>query len=77
MSAPHPYPPAENYPEVPPLVSVGDLAELFDVGEQWPYSMRTKGILPEPDGHVGRTPYWIRDRIVDWWDTKPNKRSRK
>jgi hypothetical protein len=77
VSVLHPYPPADDYPEVPDLVCVGDLADLFGVSAQWPYSMRTKGLLPEPDGYLGRNPYWIRDRIADWWKTNPNKRSRK
>jgi hypothetical protein len=24
------------------------------------------GYAPQPDGHLGRTPYWYRRTIVDW-----------
>lgn len=70
----HPYPPAKKYPTVPPLVTVGELADLFGVNPQWPYQMRTNGVLPEPDGYLGKNPYWIKARISDWWETNPNRR---
>ena len=33
---------------------------------------RQRGVLPEPDGHVGRSPWWY-STTIDRWDAKRRK----
>lgn len=65
-----------EYPEVPDLVAISDMPELFGCSRQWVDQMRYKKILLEPDVMLGRTPGWIRQRALDWWEARPDKRPR-
>ncbi len=67
--------PTSDYPSIPALVALSDMPAIFGCKRQWVDQMRTKGILPEPDLYLGRTPGWIQERIEDWWQTNPYKSS--
>ena len=64
----------KQYPTLPPMVSLVEMPEVLGVSRQWCYQMRVAGVMPEPDLMLGRTPGWIKARIVDWWATNPTKR---
>lgn len=48
-------------------VGLADLPALLGVSEQTPREWRHRGVLPDPDGTLGRSPWWWRSRIVAWW----------
>lgn len=41
----------------------------------WKY--RTRGDIPPPDFHIGRTPCWRHDTIDAWWQTRRGQGWRK
>lgn len=57
-----------TYEDVAPLVGV-TVASLRQ------YQFR--GAMPEPDGHVGRTPWWSRETIEKWLAERPSRGRRK
>jgi len=63
----------KKYPDVPELVALQDMPEMFGYSLQYFYQMRTNDDMLEPDGTVGRTPYWIKARVADWWAERPDR----
>lgn len=47
-------------------VGLSDLPGLLGVAAQTPRRWRERGVLPDPDGHIGGSPWWWRNRIVAW-----------
>jgi hypothetical protein len=37
---------------------------------------RLRGAVPEPDGYLGRTPWWHRHTIEKWLATRPQRGQR-
>lgn len=37
------------------------------------YGYRRDGRLPEPDGHLGRTPWWQPETIEQWQAQRPGR----
>lgn len=47
------------------------LAALVNLPVQTLRTYRLRGALPEPDGYLGRTPWWYRSTIVHWAKVRP------
>jgi hypothetical protein len=53
-----------------------DIAELAEMAGIVPSTLREKmarGYAPQPDGYVGRTPYWKRRTAEQWVRTRPGR----
>lgn len=58
------------------LLTSEDLAEVLGVTVGTIRSYRSRGVLPEPDEMVGRTPTWRRRTIEQWRATRPGQGAR-
>lgn len=58
---------------VPDLLTTADIAALVGVEAPTIRSYVARGVMPQPDGHLGRTPYWHRRTIHDWLATRPGQ----
>jgi hypothetical protein len=47
------------------------VAELAGVKPASIHRQRLRGTVPEPDGYLGRTPWWYRRTIERWLATRP------
>jgi hypothetical protein len=52
--------------KLPHLVGLLEITEMMGVQSQTAYHWRTRGVMPEPDLVVSKTPLWRYDRIVEW-----------
>jgi len=43
-----------------------DVANMAGVTDQAIRRHRIRGTIPEPDGYVGRTPFWFLPTIEEW-----------
>ena len=48
-----------------------EVAELAGITTASVRRYRQRGAIPEPDGMLGRTPWWRRDTIERWIATRP------
>ena len=48
-----------------------EVAEMARLPVQTLRTYRLRGALPEPDGHLGRTPWWYRATIAHWLQVRP------
>jgi predicted DNA-binding transcriptional regulator AlpA len=55
------------------LLTIDDMARLAGVKRRSIDQYRTRGTIPEPDGYVGRTPWWSRDTAVRWIAERPGR----
>ena len=46
--------------------TIPDVARALDVRPNTVSSYNSRGQMPEPSGHVGRTPYWTPEDIEPW-----------
>lgn len=51
---------------IPHLVGLVEIIDMMGVRPQTVYHWRTRGVMPDPDLTVSRTPMWRYDRIVEW-----------
>lgn len=47
-------------------MTIGDVAQFLGVKPQTVYSYHYRGMLPDPDGQVGRTKWWWYSTIAQW-----------
>lgn len=50
-----------------------EVAALLGVTTATVRSYAARGILPPPDGRLGRTPWWKRGTITAWQKTRPGQ----
>ncbi len=48
-----------------------EVAEMARLPVQTLRTYRLRGALPEPDGYLGRTPWWYRATIAHWLQVRP------
>ena len=53
------------------------IAELLGVDVKTVHKYRSRGDMPEPDEHVGRTPVWTAETIHAWLNDRPGHGWRK
>lgn len=53
-----------------------DIARMIGVKPQTVRVYRKGGELPDPDGFIGRTPWWWRSRIAAWQAARPRASGR-
>lgn len=60
-------------PELHPdaLLTINDVAALAGVAAASIVRYRQRGAVPEPQGHIGRSPWWTRPVIDHWLATRP------
>lgn len=52
------------------------VAEMLGIMPNTFHSYVARGQAPAPDGHLGRTPYWLATTIQDWLDAgRPSVRA--
>lgn len=54
-------------------LTTADVAAILRVEPETVRSYRTRGLFPEPDGHLGRTPWWTRETIEAWQKARPGQ----
>ncbi len=54
-----------------------DIAETLGVKLTTVHQYRTRGELPDPDAHVGRSPVWRKATIEEWLEERPGHGWRK
>lgn len=52
-------------------LTTAEVAELAGISPASVHRYRLRGAVPEPDGYVGRTPWWKRETIDEWLATRP------
>jgi hypothetical protein len=57
-------------------VGLADLPGLLGVAVQTPRRWRERGVLPEPEDHIGGSPWWWQSRIVAWHDQRRTDQQR-
>lgn len=62
-------------PELHPdtLLDVAGVARLLGVSEATVRAYRSRGLLPEPCGHLMGSPWWTRPVITRWQQTRPGR----
>lgn len=58
-----------------PQLTTTDVATLLELRPQTIRAYRSRGLFPEPDGHLGRTPWWTRETVTAWQAGRPGGRS--
>lgn len=48
------------------MMTTQDVADFLDVAESTVRSYHARGQMPDPDGQLGRTPWWSADTITEW-----------
>ena len=51
-------------------VTLKDIPALTGLTQATVYVYRSVGRLPKPDDHVGYTPVWKPETIIEWNDTR-------
>lgn len=54
-------------------LTTAEVAKLVGVTPASWRSMVSRGSAPEPDGHLGSTPWWTRKTITRWQATRPGR----
>jgi hypothetical protein len=53
-----------------------DVAELAGITPASLARQRVRGAVPEPDGYLGRTPWWRRATVEEWLKSRPRRGQR-
>lgn len=56
--------------------STAEVADYLGVKPRTVTQYRSRELLPEPDGYLGRTPWWQPDTIKQWHQTRPGRTGR-
>lgn len=56
-----------------PQLTTADVAAILNVTPATVRSYAARGILPAPDGHLGRTPWWSPERVEAWQAARPGQ----
>jgi hypothetical protein len=54
-----------------------DVAAYLGVSASTVASYKSRGQMPEPERHFGRTPVWRPQTIIDWHDNRPGHGGRR
>ena len=54
-----------------------DVAAYLGVSASTVASYKSRGQMPEPERHFGRTPVWRPRTIIDWHDNRPGHGGRR
>ncbi|HJV12897.1 MAG TPA: helix-turn-helix domain-containing protein [Propionibacteriaceae bacterium] len=60
----------------PGWLTLRQVAKLLDVRESTVRSWVARNRMPQPDGHVSRTPVWREGTIREWDAQRPRKKPR-
>lgn len=52
-------------------LTTADVAQLAGITPASFARQRLRGVVPEPDGYVGRTPWWSRETVERWLAERP------
>ena len=52
--------------QLPTIYLMRDIAEELKVKLDTVHTYRGRGLLPDPDGYIERTPYWFEETISSW-----------
>lgn len=58
-------------------LTIEDVAAALEVKPSTISGYRSRGLMPEPDGQLGKTVWWWEATIVAWLDERPGKGWRK
>jgi hypothetical protein len=53
-------------------LDIAGVARLAGVNPRSISRYRLRGAIPEPDGYLGRSPWWWRPTIEEWLATRPS-----
>jgi predicted DNA-binding transcriptional regulator AlpA len=53
-------------------LTIEEVATLAGIQPGSVYRYRARGSMPEPDGFLGRTPWWRRATIEKWLQERPS-----
>lgn len=54
-------------------LTYADVAPLAGVTVASLRRYRLRGVMPEPDGHLGSTPWWTQETISEWLASRPGR----
>jgi hypothetical protein len=54
-------------------LTTADVADVLGVTPATVRSYAARGVLPKPDGHLARTPWWRPDTIIEWKASRPGQ----
>lgn len=57
------------------MLTITDVAERVGVKRQTIDAYRLRGLMPEPDGYLGKSPWW-RAKTIDRWNATRNQLGR-
>lgn len=55
------------------MMTTADVAAMLGVTPATVRSYSARGVMPAPDGHLGRTPWWERSTIETWATNRPGQ----
>lgn len=55
------------------LLTTADVAAMLGVTPATVSSYTARGVIPAPDGYLGRTPWWKRRTIEKWQASRPGQ----
>lgn len=64
-------------PIPPDMLTMAEAAVIADMPYDSFRRYRVRGVVPEPDGYVGRTPWWRRETIEKWAAVRPRRGGRR
>ena len=57
--------------------TTADVAAALGIAESTVRAYNTRGQMPKPSGHIGRTPYWTDAAIGPWIERQKARRKHK
>lgn len=54
-------------------LTTAEVAAMLRVEPETIHSYRSRGLFPEPDGTLGRTPWWRQETIEAWQAGRPGQ----
>lgn len=54
-------------------LTTADVASVLGVTSATVRSYSARGVMPKPDGHLGRTPWWHRSTVEKWKAARPGQ----
>lgn len=58
---------------MPPVLTTADVAAALGIKPASVRRYASAGILPPPDGRLGRTPWWRQETIAQWRRQRPGQ----
>jgi hypothetical protein len=54
-------------------LTTADVATVLGVTPATVRSYAARGVMPKPDGYLGRTPWWYPNTICEWQAKRPGR----